>query len=166
MFVLQASVTDSYGWSEEKQKYSLRNSQFDFQILQKTEGDDVSDVVHKNSITDTPDRDVRYLFVSSPEVVHFESVIGSSVGKKTAVKAKMFEEKENLSVYFSKERKSNILSNMLLAAGVSFSVQENQGTASDYVCSVKKGLLVCSINYTEKGQFSLDELSSSSSVRQ
>jgi hypothetical protein len=156
VFVLMASVIDSYEWSEAKQKYSLRNSEFTFQVRQKMEGDSPSDVVHRNSIRDTPNRDVRYLSVSSPEVVYFESVV-SSVWKKMVVKAKMFEEKERLFVYFSKERKSNILNNMLLAAGVNFSVQENQGTSSDYYCNVNQGLLVCSISYMKKGQFSLDE---------
>ncbi len=166
LFILQASVTDSYEWSEEKQKYSLQNSQFDFQIMQRVEEDGVNHVVHRNSITDTPNGDVRYLSVSSPQVVHFESVGESSLGKKMTVKAKMFEEKESLSVYFPGESKSNILSNMLLAAGVNFSIHENRGTASDYDCSIKKGLLVCSINYVEKGQFSLDELEPAPSVRQ
>ena len=163
LFVLRASVTDSYGWSEKNQKYSLQSSQFDFQILQETEENGVNNVIHKNSITDTPEKEVRYLSVSSPTVVHFESV-GASSEKRMAVKAKMFEENESLSVYFSKEGKSDILNNMLSAAGVNFSMHQNQETASDYNCHIKKRLLICSISYVIKGQFKPDELEPSSSI--
>lgn len=160
-FTLQASVTDTYEWSEKNQKYNLQGSRFNFRVSQE----DVSNIVYKNSITDNPKKEVRYLSVQSPTVVHFESVVGASVGQKKSVRAQMSEENESLSVYFSEKSKRDILNKMLSAAKVNFSIKGNQSVSSSpYNCHIDKGKLVCSINYVLKGNFKLNREEDSSSI--
>lgn len=146
VFVLKARVTDSYNWSEKERKYSLETSQFDLTISSGVESDKIHTVLHKDSITDTSKKDVRYLSVYPPDKVHFETVSSASL-KKMVVKAKISDDKEKLYVYFPNKSKSNILSGMLLEAGVDFPVQLNGGTSSDYNCYVANKQLVCKMNY-------------------
>ena len=159
--VLQARVTDVYDWSEENKRYNLQNSQFDFQVLSASDGNKIDNVLHKDTIADTPKKDTRYLTVSSPYSVHFESVESFSV-KQMVVKAKMSDNKEKLSVYFSEKGKNHILAGMLLAAGVDFPVQRSRSVSSDYDCHVQNKQLACSISYRLTKELKSDEVEPSS----
>ena len=160
VMVLQARVTDVYGWSENNQKYSLKSSQFAFKVFPESEGADEESLLGKDSILDVPKRDVRYLSVYSSSMVHFESVKPlSGESKKTmAVRAMLSEDKEKLSVFFPEKTKKNILEGLLLATKVESFSKQNIHTSSNYDCQIENKQLICSIKYILKKPLKLGDV--------
>ena len=148
--VLRASVVDTYNWSEDNQKYSLKKSQFYFTVEQESDNNNdnnnnVPNIIDEGDITQTVEQNARYLSISSNQVS-----IESSKGKKKVVRSQLFEGREKLHIYFSESSKDEIFNSLLLAAKVEVPVWKNQ-SSSHYSCQInKEKLLVCSMSYVSR----------------
>ncbi|MDE0119772.1 MAG: hypothetical protein OXM55_07180 [Bdellovibrionales bacterium] len=144
--VLKARVVDTYKWSENNQKYSLKKSQFYFTVEQRKSGNnDVPSIIDEGDITQTAEQNARYLSISANQVA-----IESSSGKKKVVRSQLFEGRERLHIYFSNDSKDEIFNNLLVTARVEVPAWQNQ-SASHYSCQVnKEQFLVCSMGYVSK----------------
>ena len=137
---------DTYIWSDKDRKYGLENSQFTFKILKEAEDSEL-DILNQGDIKDVSNTITRYLYVL-PDHVHFESVEEGRVKNKTVLKSQLSDNKEKLLVYFSEQRKNDILSGLLLASDIKLDPQKNQKDSfSDYSCEIKNKKLICVINY-------------------
>ena len=145
---LKARVTDTYVWSDKEYKYSLESSQFTFKVLKADEDSDSElNIVDQGGVTDASNTATRYLSVSLDQV-RFESKAEGKIKKQAVLKAQLSDNKEKLWVYFSEQRKNDILSSLLSAADVKFHLQgKQQGSSSDYSCEVRNKKLVCAIDY-------------------
>ena len=145
--VHQVNVTDSYKWSPEHSKYVLLNTQVNFKtIVQQAEPSIRNTVVDEGNVSDVSKNSTRYLSVN-PNTVYFES----EASEKVAVKAKLSADKKKLAVYFSKQRKNNLLEGMLAVVDIGPTQTDSYKTqSSNYVCQVQNLRLVCSINYVLK----------------
>lgn len=143
-YVLSARVTDTYTWSEEDKRYSLQSSQFNFQVLLEDQKTKELNLVDSGNVLDRPRQDTRYLYVSSANIVHFLSAVTKT--KKT-LDASLSGNRENLTVYLPEKDKDDILSGMMLAVGMDFSINQNQSQFSDYNCHIENKKLICIIDY-------------------
>lgn len=148
--VLRANVIDTYHWSEDDQKYSLKKSQFSFTVERESSNHEssnsnVPNIIDEGDITQTAEQNARYLSVSASQVA-----IESSSGKKKVVRSQLFEDRERLHIYFSKDSKDEIFNSLLVAAKVEVPVWQHQ-SSSHYSCQVnKEQLLVCSMAYVSR----------------
>ena len=148
--VLKVSVTDVYVWSGDREMYRLLSNQFDFKGLAGQDSQPVT-----NSVTTKATKEsTRYMSVFVDRV-QFVDVAGKTV----VVQAQLADNREELAVYFSEERKKDILKTLLEKTGVlraflektgvNFPV-ESQQTSSHYECSIQNKRLVCVLNYALK----------------
>ena len=149
VFVLSAWVTDIYTWSEQDKRYSLQSSQFNFKVELEDQKTKELKLVDSGNIIDKPNQDTRYLYVRTSNMVHFMSAV---TGTKKTLKASLSDNKENLKIYLPEKDKSDILSGMISAVGMDFSIYQNQNKFSDYNCHIENKELVCIIDYVLRNQ--------------